>query len=211
MITAFCVFLSFVVPYYAVAVLTLFRDMRSGDSSRSRQHWVQFWKFMPRTVANLLCLQLPFVVISRPHMTQDLPSVAEFFTYLLLCTIGFECCFYVTHRLLHVPFIYSKIHRVHHTMRDTIAVGAIYCHPAEHLFCNILSAVWVLFLLRVFRGPVPIMVLCAWSCMTAVSSSLHHDVPWSAVFASHHPLHHKESVDRNFSFLGVLDQLCGTN
>lgn len=44
-------------------------------------------------------------------------------------------------RVFHHPRVYRYIHKIHHEWTAPISVVAIYCHPLEHLFANILPAV----------------------------------------------------------------------
>ena len=45
---------------------------------------------------------------------------------------------FCTFRLGHWGPLYKSIHKIHHEWTAPIAVTAIYCHPLEHLFCNVL-------------------------------------------------------------------------
>lgn len=48
-----------------------------------------------------------------------------------------DTCFYFSHRSLHTPWLYGKIHKVHHTYNHSISFTADYAHPLEFLFGNI--------------------------------------------------------------------------
>ena len=41
-------------------------------------------------------------------------------------------------RLLHSPYLYRFIHKRHHEWTAPIAVTAMYCHPFENIFSNVL-------------------------------------------------------------------------
>lgn len=58
----------------------------------------------------------------------------ELAMHILLEEIGF----YYSHRFLHAKGLYKYIHKQHHEWTAPIAVTAIYCHPIEHFFSNLL-------------------------------------------------------------------------
>jgi methylsterol monooxygenase len=62
--------------------------------------------------------------------------VKDWIVFVLLREFGF----YYSHRLLHHPSIYKYIHKKHHEWQTPIAITAIYCHPFEHVFGNLLPA-----------------------------------------------------------------------
>lgn len=57
---------------------------------------------------------------------------------LSICILVEEVAFYYSHRLLHHPRIYKFIHKRHHEWTSPIAITAVYCHPVEHVFSNLL-------------------------------------------------------------------------
>jgi len=44
-------------------------------------------------------------------------------------------------RLLHHPYLYRRVHKMHHEWTAPIGVTSIYAHPIEHVFSNMLPPV----------------------------------------------------------------------
>jgi sterol desaturase/sphingolipid hydroxylase (fatty acid hydroxylase superfamily) len=44
--------------------------------------------------------------------------------------------FHVTHRILHIKWIYPHIHKLHHKYIDPIGIASEYTHPVEFAFGN---------------------------------------------------------------------------
>lgn len=75
----------------------------------------------------------------RGHMPmQELPSAYRIVFDLLMLVACEEIGFYYVHRTLHHRLFYNRFHKVHHEWQVPIAMSAIYCHPVEHVFCNLL-------------------------------------------------------------------------
>lgn len=57
--------------------------------------------------------------------------------FLVLSSIGFymytDTFAYYLHRLFHYPYLYKKIHKVHHRYHQPTAFGAVAMHPVEFL------------------------------------------------------------------------------
>ena len=39
--------------------------------------------------------------------------------------------FYLTHRLFHIPYLFNKVHYVHHKITTPVGIAAVYAHPLE--------------------------------------------------------------------------------
>lgn len=67
--------------------------------------------------------------------------VTNFMVLVILAVIlflFFDRQYFVFLRLLHHPRLYKYIHKRHHEWTSPIAITAVYCHPVEHIFSNLL-------------------------------------------------------------------------
>jgi sterol desaturase/sphingolipid hydroxylase (fatty acid hydroxylase superfamily) len=39
--------------------------------------------------------------------------------------------FYVTHRIMHIPWLYKNIHYLHHSSRSPCVLAQVYFHPID--------------------------------------------------------------------------------
>ena len=68
---------------------------------------------------------------------ESFPGLKEIICQILFFIIVEDASFYWSHRTLHTPYFFSKIHKVHHEYYNSISIAAIYAHPLEYLFGNI--------------------------------------------------------------------------
>ena len=100
---------------------------------------------------------------------------------------------------------------MHHEWTAPISVSAIYCHPMEHFFVNMLSLMSGPVLLGNVYGHHIISVWC-WVALTTGSSSIYHSgyhLPFMASPESHD--YHHRRYNQHFGALGIFDYLHGTN
>ena len=67
------------------------------------------------------------------RVRDELPSFAELATHIVGCTVLDEVFFYYAHRLLHTPFLYEHVHKVHHEYKTPFVAMTLFHHPVESL------------------------------------------------------------------------------
>ncbi|MCL4117038.1 UNVERIFIED_CONTAM: hypothetical protein GTU68_062064 [Idotea baltica] len=118
-----------------------------------------------------------------------------------------EVCFYYSHRLFHHRLLYKRYHKLHHEWQSPIALTAIYSHPFEHIFSN---------LLPIFAGPMimgsHVATFWLWVSLAIFSTLNAHSGYHLPFFPSPeaHDYHHLK-FNQCYGVLGVLDLLHGTD
>jgi len=69
--------------------------------------------------------------------TEDFPSLLTFLAHMFLCWLGEDFFQYFFHRLLHVPWFYKNVHKLHHEFQTPFALAGSYSTPYELVFLSI--------------------------------------------------------------------------
>ncbi len=126
--------------------------------------------------------------------------------------------FYWTHRLMHRPWWYRKMHAVHHDSRPPTAWAAMSFHPWEALSGAIVIP------LLVFVVPIHVAMLGAVLAIMTLMGVTNH-MGWEMfparlvkgnagkwlITASHHELHHQKYRCNYGLYFRHWDRLCGTD
>ncbi|CAN7999936.1 unnamed protein product, partial [Ixodes hexagonus] len=111
---------------------------------------------------NQVVVGLPFGLLAHKLLVlrgydrgRELPTFHWVVCELTICILVEEACFYYSHRqgkldllwLLHHPRLYKHVHKQHHEWTAPISITAVYCHPLEHIFSNLLPPLLGLLLL----------------------------------------------------------------
>ncbi len=80
---------------------------------------------------------------NRPHHYGDaaletFPASITIAWQLAACQVIEATLFYLTHRLLHTPFLYRNVHKTHHQFTYTVFFAAEHAHPVEWLLGNVI-------------------------------------------------------------------------
>lgn len=152
---------------------------------------------------------LTFILIP---ITEQIPTLIyvpdTLFGYLsriiLALMIG-DICFYITHRLLHHPYLY-KYHQKHHEFIVPNSLSGLYSSPIEMILSNHLSMVIPLKLISCHSN----IMLMLESGAVAFNILKSHSGYDSELYGSpHHNIHHKYMI-HNYGFLYITDLIFGT-
>ena len=139
---------------------------------------------------------------------------ASVLVYLVL----HDSWFYWTHRWMHRPAVYKRMHAVHHASRDPTAWAAMSFHPLESITGAVLIPALVL-LIPIHYGA----LLAVLTIMTVMGVTNHMGWeifpralvrgPFGAwlITASHHQRHHEKYLCNFGLYFRVWDRLCGTD
>ena len=136
----------------------------------------------------------------------------------LLCLALHDAWFYWTHRLMHNPGLFRRIHAVHHDSRPPTAWAAMSFHPWEALSGAFIIPALV-FILPLHVG----VVLAILLVMTLMGTTNH--MGWELfparlvhggaghwlITATHHQLHHERYSCNYGLYFRFWDRLCGTD
>lgn len=172
------------------------------------------------TVINVVCNQLTIPIICvliypilniDYHLHSTLyPFLVELLKFLTISLLMEDIGFYYTHRILHSYFY--EIHKVHHEYVYPVAYSALYCHPLEFIFSNLLPLVsgpiivsWIL------DGPLSVYIFWLW-ILSGTLNTLHVHSGYDFSNSKYYPPHyyHHIAFNKNYGLLGLMDYLNGT-
>lgn len=146
------------------------------------------------------------------------PSIWEIVTQMVFFMVIEDCSFYFLHRLLHTSSLYRLIHKQHHEYTSTISYAALYAHPIEFLFGNMVP---------VGLGPkllgsrVHIITYWLWVVLRdgeTIDGHSGYEFRWSpfrllpfSAGGQYHAFHHSQNSGNFGSFFTLWDTVFGTN
>ncbi|XP_018026937.1 fatty acid hydroxylase domain-containing protein 2 [Hyalella azteca] len=137
----------------------------------------------------------------------SLPTFQWVLYELVVCVLVEEVGFYYSHRLFHHRLLYKRFHKQHHEWTSPISVTAVYAHPMEHLFSNLMPPLLGPLLLGSHMS-----TMWLWFQLAQLSTLNAHSGYHLPFLPSNeaHDYHHLK-FNECYGVLGVLDLLHGTD
>lgn len=144
---------------------------------------------------------------SRYRIDARFPGAGELVRDVVLSVLVRETAFYYTHRLLHTPALYARVHKRHHRFVAPFSLAAQYASVSEHIIANVLPVALPGLL---FPGT---HILSYWAFVASVlvdTSTVHSGYDFFGGLAKMHDAHHELFVV-NYGVCGLLDWVHGTD
>jgi sterol desaturase/sphingolipid hydroxylase (fatty acid hydroxylase superfamily) len=129
---------------------------------------------------------------------QSIESPGTWIKHVLFSLVLTDVYFWTTHRLFHHPWLYSRIHSLHHEFHTPQPWATLYAHPLENIVVNGGVIFWPLYFLQPSR-----VWTYTWVIFLLLNSLSAH------TFSGSHRLHHQHP----YSHFGVelfMDRLMRT-
>lgn len=143
---------------------------------------------------------------SSYRVEASFPAGTEIVRDIAISLLIREALFYYSHRLLHVPYFYRRIHKKHHRFTAPIALAAQFAHPIEQIFANALPISLPPQLLR--SHVLTFWIYLTWELFN--TATVHSGYDFFRNKAKMHDLHH-EKFNLNYGSIGLFDWVHGTN
>jgi sterol desaturase/sphingolipid hydroxylase (fatty acid hydroxylase superfamily) len=163
--------------------------------------------YLPVVVKNVIISPIPFGVIAVQLVNLDSLYTAEFhitecILELVFTAIITEILFYSFHRIVHIPFLYKRFHKMHHSVKIPVSVATLYVDQWDMLFSNSIPLVFPAFFI----------------CSTTITSKIWFIFILTESILSHagykylSEAHNKHHTDNNINYGNNLfmDRLFGT-
>ncbi|KAI9318664.1 hypothetical protein BX666DRAFT_1930369 [Dichotomocladium elegans] len=197
---------------------------------------IDYWRCTKRVLYCHFVIESPIIFFFHPsatllgmRITAPFPCWYQVLSQLIIFFVLEDFYHYHVHRLMHSPFLYRNIHRIHHEYAAPFGIAAEYAHPIETILLGFgtIAGPLAYHLLAVHffqwgTGWHLHMTTMLWWIVLRLHQTVDahsgYDFPWSLrhflpfwTGADHHDYHHQAFVGNYGSSFRWWDYLFGTD
>jgi sterol desaturase/sphingolipid hydroxylase (fatty acid hydroxylase superfamily) len=163
-------------------------------------------------------LHLIFGRFYKMRNDESYPTFLETLLAILVYVFYEDFCFHWSHRFLHLPFIYPKIHKVHHKIFNVFHLSCVHTHYIEYIIGNYFpSAIGML----VFGPCFHFISFTTFVILRLLETHEAHGGyefqysifkinPWG-IESNYHNFHHLKNIGNYSTFFFLWDSIFQTN
>lgn len=148
---------------------------------------------------------------------KSIPNYFEIFWQMCFCMFIEDFTFYLSHRLLHTRYFYSKIHKIHHEFVEPVCISATYAHFVEYILGNLLPSAIPPLILGERMHFLTYIVYISMVLHETHEGHSGYTFPWSphrvmplTFDAEFHIFHHWKYTGNYANYLSIWDRVFGT-
>ena len=158
---------------------------------------------LPCATFNIICLSLPLLYVQDSLITYRNKWFIEYPVDLYVYYHIYAGVFYLTHRILHIPYLYRFSHKTHHRYKYPNASGAFYAHWFDYYITNLLPAFVGFVLLK------PTLIEAQFAITISIMNTVIISHGGYTCFSSFHHDHHKTTT-YNYGLEDQIDKKYNT-
>ena len=202
------IFSFFIFGYYTIYIDFSKKSLENRIQHDNKKKILNiYWKIIPLVLFNLFITTFIFSIMTfsllhynnNPYYPTKLSySLFKLFIYKYVVDIPF----YIGHRLFHTKYLY-KYHKKHHEIKAPIGISALYSHPIDYIFGNLIPVFVPLILFNA-----DFVSLHIWTFFT-IFTTIYESHGGFSNLSEFHDFHHKY-FRFNFGTNFFMDKLLNT-
>jgi sterol desaturase/sphingolipid hydroxylase (fatty acid hydroxylase superfamily) len=222
-------FLGFIIPYifYSILYIKKIPFFEQYKVNAEPWPWEKEPNFRTKFKKTLILITINFGIgiiftnILNRYIKLRIVDYPDFLTHLLhffLCALTTSFYFYWSHRFLHIPYLYKKIHKIHHEYYNTIIFTTTYAHPLEFIIGNVLPKYMFVFMMG---SHLHVMTFYCYFLASIILTNEEHSgyefpisfVNWNPFEGNSdfHNFHHFKNIGNYGGFLFIWDKIFKTD
>lgn len=164
-----------------------------------------------------VCFYLLTLYFSPDLSVEKIPDFLTFLWQSILSIFLEDFFFYWNHRLMHLPFLYKRVHKIHHEFKNTIHIASVYTHWLEFILGNFVPMMASLIMLG---DKMHVTTLTGYILIRVIGTYAGHsgfEFPWMPTLdilsagCAFHNYHHLKNMGNYGSHSWVWDYLFRTS